>query len=81
MFNQFMKVSTHNGEQRWINLDRVHRVSYANDQNGDPILVFSFDNEDRVSIHGTDEENRALIGRIVSSLDEVMWESAARLIS
>ncbi len=69
MFNRFLRVSTSNGEQRWINLDRVTRVSLAEDAGGDAVLIFSFDGGDRVKIHGTDDESRALVKRITSSLD------------
>lgn len=69
MFERFMKVSTVNGEQRWINLDRVTRVSMATDQAGEQILVFCFDGADRVTIHGADADSRALIKRTAASLD------------
>lgn len=71
MFTQFMKITTNTGEQRWINLDRVTRVSMAMDSAGDPVLVFCFDGQDCVKVHGTDEDSRILIRRIASSLDGV----------
>jgi len=71
MFNRLLKITSVNGEQRWINLDRVTRVSMATDSSGDPLLVFCFDGQDRVSVHGTDEDSRILIRRIAGSLDSV----------
>ena len=71
MFTKFMKITSQTGEQRWINLDRVTRVSLATDSSDDPILVFCFDGQDHVKIHGTDEDSRILIRRIASSLDGV----------
>jgi hypothetical protein len=71
MFNRFMKITGTNGEQRWVNLDRVTRVSLAKDTSGDEILVFCFDGQDHVKLHGNDDSNRELIHRITSSLNAV----------
>ncbi len=71
MFNRLLKINSVNGEQRWINLDRVTRVSMATESTGDPVLVFSFDGQDRVTVHGSDEDSRILIRRIAASLDQV----------
>lgn len=78
MFDRFMKISSVNGEQRWINLDRVTRVSMAVDQGGEPILVFCFDGNDRVTIHGSDDDSRALIRRTAASLDSFADASCKR---
>jgi len=71
MFSRLLKIASVNGEQRWINLDRVTRVSMATDNSGDAVLVFCFDGNDHVKIHGTDEDSRILIRRIAASLDNV----------
>lgn len=71
MFNRLLKITSGTGEQRWINLDRVTRVSMAVDSAGDPVLVFCFDGSDHVKIHGSDEDSRILIRRIAASLDMV----------
>ncbi len=78
MFDRFLKISTSNGEQRWINLDRVTRVSLADEPHGEPVLVFSFEGNDRVKIHGADEDARNLIRRIASSLDSVACAAGVR---
>ncbi len=69
MFNRLLKITSGNGEQRWINLDRVTRVSMATDSTGDLVLAFCFDGVDQVKIHGSDDQSRALIRRVVQSLD------------
>lgn len=69
MFNRLLKITSTSNEQRWINLDRVTRVSLAVDSAGDPVLAFCFDGSDKVLVHGTDEDSRILIRRIVSTLD------------
>lgn len=69
MFDRFLKFTSSQHEQRWINLDRVTRVSLATDESGDPILAFCFDGQDRVLVHGSDEDTRILIRRIAASLD------------
>jgi hypothetical protein len=71
MFTRMMKTSTPTGEQRWINLDRVTRVSLARDVEGVDMLVFCFDDHDHITIHGTDDHSRELIRQITASLDEV----------
>lgn len=71
MFQRFLKVTNANGEQRWINLDRVTRVSMAIDSAGVPILAFCFDGNDRVLVHGTDEEAQSLIRQVATALDRV----------
>lgn len=78
MFNRLLKVSTANGEQRWINLDRVTRVSKAVDNSGDPVLAFCFDGQDKVTVHGVDRDSRGLIDRITSALDGVADSTALR---
>ena len=78
MFNRFLKVSTTNGEQRWINLDRVTRVSLATDPAGEQVMAFCFDGQDRVLIHGADEDSRILMRRIISSLDDVAQSAGMR---
>ncbi|MBS0196439.1 MAG: hypothetical protein JSR77_06755 [Planctomycetes bacterium] len=74
-----IKINSPNGEQRWINLDRVTRVSLATDESGDPVLVFCFDQNDQVRIHGTDPENRALIHRIATTLNAAAEAPGGRL--
>lgn len=69
MFNRLMKVTGSTGEQRWINLDRITRVSLAKDTSGDEMLVFCFDGQDQVKIHGNDAASRELIARIKTSLN------------
>ncbi|MFO0836571.1 MAG: hypothetical protein U0638_16525 [Phycisphaerales bacterium] len=69
MFDRFMKFTRSSGEQRWINLDRVTRISMAVDDAGDSVMAISFDGEDRVLVHGNDEASRILIRRIAASLD------------
>lgn len=69
MFNQFLKISTPGGEQRWINLGRVTRVSLATDSGGEPVLAFCFDGQDKVVLHGSDPANRAVIQQVAASLD------------
>lgn len=69
MFDRFMKFTSSSGEQRWINLDRVTRISMAVDDAGDPVMAICFDGEDRVLVHGNDEDSRILIRRIAASLD------------
>lgn len=71
MSNRFLKITSGSGEQRWINLDRVTRVSMATDSAGDPVLVFCFDGQDHVKLHGSDEDSRILIRRVAASLDMV----------
>jgi len=71
MFNRFMKITAASGEQRWVNLDRVTRVSLARDTSGDEVLVFCFDGTDQVKIHGSDGESRALIHRVAASLNNI----------
>ncbi len=78
MFERFLKVSCPNGEKRWINLDRVTRVSLAKEQDGEAVLAFCFDGTDRLKIHGTDEESRILISRITESLDSVAQRPGMR---
>lgn len=69
MFTKLMKFTSRTGEQRWINFDRVTRISLANDTSDDPVLTICFEGQDHVKIHGTDEDSRILIRRIASSLD------------
>jgi hypothetical protein len=76
MSQRFMKVTSPEGEQRWINLDRVTRVTLANDAAGHAILAFCFDGQDQVKIHGTDKESRALIQRITQALGALTDTSA-----
>lgn len=81
MFTRMLKVSTGIGEQRWINLDRVTRVSHARDAEGVEVLVFCFDDHDRVNVHGHDEAGRDLIRQIISSLDQVAQAPGARRVA
>ncbi|MFO0831007.1 MAG: hypothetical protein U0637_04085 [Phycisphaerales bacterium] len=69
MQHRFMRLSSSTGERRWINLDRVTRISLATDPSGDPILVFSFDGHDQIRVHGSDNESRELIRAIAQTLD------------
>lgn len=78
MNTRFLKITSVNGEHRWVNLDRVTRVSLATDSAGDPVLAFCFDGQDQVRIHGADEESRILIRRIASSLDTVAEAAGMR---
>lgn len=71
MTQRFLKITTGTGEQRWINLDRVTRVSLATDSSGEPVLVFCFDGQDRVAVHGNDDAGRSLIREISGSLDAI----------
>lgn len=71
MSHRFLKITSGTGEQRWINLDRVTRVSMATDSSGEPVLVFCFDGQDRVAVHGNDDQGRTLIRQISASLDTV----------
>lgn len=69
MFNQFLKISLPGGEQRWINIARVTRVSLATDSSGEPVLAFCFDGQDKVVIHGSDAANRAVIQQVAAAFD------------
>ncbi|MCB9838041.1 MAG: hypothetical protein H6813_01775 [Phycisphaeraceae bacterium] len=71
---RFLKVTSSNGEQRWINLDLVTRVSMAKESDGNPVLVFCFEGDDRVTIHGVDDVSRTLIQDVVSTLDSIAEE-------
>jgi hypothetical protein len=80
MFNRILKISSSTGEQRWINLDRVTRISMATDSAGDAVLVFCFDGQDHVKLHGCDNETRALIRKLMAMLDasaESAWMKCA----
>lgn len=68
MANQLLKITTSNGEQRWINLNRLTRVTVV-EKDHEPLMTFCFDGDDRVVIHGTDEASCDLIRRIVATLD------------
>ena len=70
MFDRFLKINTC-GEQRWINVDRVTRVSHAVDNEGNEVLSFCFGELDKVMLHGNNDETRAVIARVVASLDVV----------
>ena len=72
MFNNFFCISTSNGEQRWINLARVTRISLAKDSNDETVLAFCFDGQDRVVVHGSNPEDRALIDHISASLGTLL---------
>lgn len=78
MLTRLMKVSTGSGEQRWINLDRVTRISKATDNSGEPILAFCFDGQDKVTLHGNDKESCGLIQRITDSLDSIAESTSLR---
>ena len=72
MSQRFIKISTVNGEDRWINVDRVQRVSLARDlANAQPIMVLTFDDHDRVTLHGTDDVQRTLIRSLSRVFDEL----------
>lgn len=77
MFNRFLKVSSPTGQQRWINLDRVTRVTHATDSSGCEVLVFCFDGQEQVKIHGTDTPTLDLIKSITDSLNLVAATAAS----
>ncbi len=72
MSQRFIKITTGNGEDRWINVGRVQRVSLARDLvNGQSLMVMTFDDHERVTIHGTDDVQRTLIRSLVRVFDEL----------
>lgn len=79
MGTSFIKVTSPSGEQRWINLDRVTRVSLAVDGTGDAVMVFCFDGNDHVRIHGDTEQSRSLIHRIAGCLNELAGPDGGKL--
>ncbi len=71
----YIKLETSDGEVRWINLDRVRRVTLAEETSGEPLLVIVFDDggaNDEVRIHGSDDKNRQVIQTVVSRLDDLV---------
>ncbi len=76
MFNRFLKINTC-GEQRWINVDRVTRVSLATEHCGMTVLVFCFDGAEKVIVHGDSEDNLALIQQLIQSLDQIVESTAS----
>ncbi|MFO0827652.1 MAG: hypothetical protein U0572_05830 [Phycisphaerales bacterium] len=66
---RFIQVETKNGETRWINLERVNRVSLATDADGDQILAFMFADGDKVTIHGRDALSQELIRRVLARIE------------
>ncbi len=71
MMNNFVKITTSNGEERWVNLSRVTRISLSRDQGGESSMTFCFDGTDKVTVHGSDERNREVIRRLVAQLDHI----------
>ncbi len=71
MTHRLLKVTSPSGEIRWINLDRVTRVSQAEATDGNPVLVFCFDGQDQITIHGSDDQSRTLIDQVVETLDNL----------
>lgn len=70
----YIKLETSDGETRWINLDRVRRVTLAEEAVGEELMVIVFDEgntTDEVRIHGSDEKNREVIQKVKSRLDEL----------
>jgi hypothetical protein len=70
----YIKLETSDGEVRWINLDRVRRVTLAEETVGGPLMVIVFDEgdaSDEVRIHGSDDQNRQVIQKVISRLDEL----------
>ncbi len=68
---QYLKLTTTNGDVRWINLDHVTRVTRSFDaDSGEPILVLMFTDSDRLTIHGSTAEDVTAIDSIVEMLDE-----------
>ena len=69
MTTNYLKVTTSNGEDRWINLARVTRISLSRDQTGESAMTFCFDGADKVTVHGSDDRNRDAIRRLAAQLD------------
>ena len=70
----YIKLETSDGEVRWINLDRVRRVTLAEETVGESLLVIVFDEgdaSDEVRIHGSDDKNRQVIQQVISKMDEL----------
>jgi len=71
MTNSFLKITTSNGEERWVNLARVTRISLSRDQAGEAAMTFCFDGADKVTVHGSDDRNREAIRRLGAQLDHM----------
>ncbi len=70
----YVKISTNDGETRWINLAQVSRFTMATDQHEGLILVIVFadaSSENKLEIRATDETNRKAIAELTSCLDSV----------
>jgi hypothetical protein len=70
----FIKLSTSDGETRWINLEAVSRVTFGHDAPREEefvAIIFGDGEEARLTIHGNTVENRQAITDLRMSLDEL----------
>ncbi|HRQ76699.1 MAG TPA: hypothetical protein PK098_12345 [Phycisphaerales bacterium] len=71
----YIKITTSEGETRWINLAQVSRVTLATQaSSGKPLLVIIFadgEEDGRLTIHGSDAKNLAAIKSLTAYLDEL----------
>lgn len=68
----FVRITSSDGETRWINLDRITRATLAVDAHGEPLLVLLFgehDASERLQLRGQDETDRHAIEAITCELD------------
>lgn len=73
-----VKITTSDGETRWLNLCHISRVTLATDVNGNPLLVIFFQGtqpEALLKIHGSDETNRQAINYLIEVLDRHEFEA------
>jgi hypothetical protein len=66
------KITTSDGETRWLNLSHIIRVTLATGVDGNPLLVIVFQGaqpEALLKIHGNDETNQQAINYLIEVLD------------
>ena len=74
----YIKITTSDGDTRWLNLAHISRVTLGRETNGTPILAIFFQETQPqavLKIHGTDAVNQQAIDSLIEVLDRHALET------